>query len=502
MNFRPANSLWAEIGSLATRISVCWPALSTLLIFGSPATAAAAAPGVSAAPCPLGAIAVEPSASIQAAVDSAGDGAVFCLKNGIHRVQVVRPRPGQSFYGEGRTVLNGSRVLTNFSREGRYWVVSGQLQRGRKHGECVRAAPACNLPEGVFIDDKPLPQVLSKDRLESNGFYFDYANGKIYLADDPRNRKVEATVAAFAFESMAGDVLIRNITVEKYASVAQKGAIHAREGTGWTIENCEVRLNSGAGISIGTGGRVRDCNIHHNGQIGIEGDGRDIRIEGNSIWSNNIYGFDPAWEAGGAKIASSDGVTFRGNHVYDNIGAGLWCDIDCRNVVYDGNLVENNQEIGIFHEISFKAVIRNNVVRYNGSGNRRWFWGADITVAASQDVEVIGNTLTVATGGCGIVLIDQGRPTEDGRKYKTRNNTVRDNEMTFEGAACAGGASDTGPNDENFTIITDGNNRFDGNVYRVSRTNGPARFVWGQEVTDWEGFRRKGLEQSGRLVLF
>ena len=84
----------------------------------------------------------------------------------------------------------------------------------------------------MFIDDKPLHQVLSKDRLESNKFYFDYANAKIYLADDPRNRKVEATVAAFAFESMASDVLIRNITVEKYASAAQKGAIHAREATG------------------------------------------------------------------------------------------------------------------------------------------------------------------------------------------------------------------------------------------------------------------------------
>ena len=107
------------------------------MILGSPATAAAAA-GVTDAPCPPGAIAVEPGASIQAAVDSAGDGAVFCLKNGMHRVQVVRPRPGQSFYGEGRSVLNGSRLLTNFSREGRYWVASGQLQRGRKHGECAR----------------------------------------------------------------------------------------------------------------------------------------------------------------------------------------------------------------------------------------------------------------------------------------------------------------------------------------------------------------------------
>ena len=29
----------------------------------------------------------------------------------------------------------------------------------------------------------------------------------------------------------------------------------------------------------------------------------------------------------------------------------------------------------------------------------------------------------------------------------------------------------------------------------------PARFVWDQEVTDWSGFRRKDLSQSGRLAL-
>ena len=74
--------------------------------------------------------------------------------------------------------------------------------------------------------------------------------------------------------------------------------------------------------------------------------------------------------------------------------------------------------------------------------------------------------------------------------------------MTFEAAACAGGVSDTKPNDENFTTITDGNNRFDGNTYHVGRRSGPARFVWGQDVTDWDGFRRKGLERNGRLVLF
>jgi hypothetical protein len=476
--------------------------IGTLALCSLVTAAVAAFVDVNNSSCPFDAIAVEPGSSIQAAVDFAGEGAVFCLKKGIHRAQAIRPRPGQFFYGEGSTVLNGSRLLDGFKREDRYWVANSQLQRVPKHGECLPSAPACNQPQAVFLDDKPLAKVLSKDALASNEVYLDYAGGRVYLADDPTNHKVEATVASFAFESTASGVSISKLTIEKYGSRAQKGAIHSREGARWIIEDCVVRLNSGGGISVGSGTRVHNCDVHHNGQIGIEGSGKDILIEGNRIWSNNIYGFDPEWQAGGVKIAESDGVTFRGNHVRDNIGPGLWCDIDCRDVVYENNLVENNQQMGIHHEISFKALIRNNVLRNNGGGKRHWFWGADISVAASQDVEVTGNKVTVAPDGCGIMLIDQGRRSEQGAIYKTRNNTVHGNEMTFEGAPCAGGASDTKPGDENFGIITNGNNRFDANTYRVQGTSGAARFVWGHDVTDWDGFRRKGLEQGGLLVFF
>jgi parallel beta-helix repeat protein len=187
----------------------------------------------------------------------------------------------------------------------------------------------------------------------------------------------------------------------------------------------------------------------------------------------------------------------------------LWCDINCRNVLYEGNVVERNHGAGIFHEISFNAVIRNNIVRHNGIGDDTWFWGDGILIAASQDVEVYGNTLTVSPGKCGIMLIDQSRPfegangkTEGGGKYKTRNNKVHDNETTFEGDACAGGASDAEPGDGNFTIITDGNNLFDGNVYRVPRVSGSARFVWGHATFDWDGLRANGVEQNGRLIIY
>src|SRR5262245_13394668 len=81
MNSRSAVSPGVGGWSAAIRI---YASLSASLIAISP-TSNASAGGVVDVPCPPGAIAVEPGASIQAAVDSAGDGAVFCLKNGTHR---------------------------------------------------------------------------------------------------------------------------------------------------------------------------------------------------------------------------------------------------------------------------------------------------------------------------------------------------------------------------------------------------------------------------------
>lgn len=419
-------------------------------------------------------------------------------------MQAVRPLPHQRFYGEGRTILNGSRLLMHFDREGSYWVAREQWQQGQPRGECAKEAPACNRPEGLFIDDISFVQVLAKDDLAPGRFYFDHAAGDIYFSfeEDPAGHKVEATVAAFAFESSAPDVLIRNVTIEKYANVAQNGAIQAQGAIGWIIENCEVRLNSAAGIAAGSGTRVRNCDIHHNGQIGITGVGRDVLIERNNIWENNTREFLTSWEAGGVKLAVSDGVVFRGNHVHDNHGAGLWCDIECRNVLYEDNLAERNHGTGIFHEISFSAVIRNNIVRHNGRGKNSWFWGNNILIAASQDVEVYGNVLTVDAGKCGIILLDQGRPMKTGGTYKTRNNKVHDNDTTFEGRGCVGVASDVRPDNENAFIIENGNNLFDRNVYRFPRGNTSLRFAWGRAVFGWDELRQAGLERNGHLILY
>jgi Right handed beta helix region len=478
--------------------------LMVLLAISSAAgpSVAAEGPGPVSRPCPTQSINVNPGQSIQAAVERYGNGAVFCLKNGIHRAQIVRPRNGQTFFGEGMTILNGSRVLADFNQVGRYWVARQQKQIGRRSGECGPTHPACNLPEQLFIDDRPLIRVLHKDDVEAGRFFFDYIEETIYFADDPKGHKIEVTAAPFAFESRATGVSIKNLTIEKYASAAQKGAVQAREGQDWIVEGCAVRLNSGGGISAGSKSRISDCDIHDNGQLGIGAAGHDIIIENNRIWANNTRGFSPQWEAGGVKVTRAENVILRQNRVFENSGPGLWCDIDCRDVLYELNIVERNRDAGIFHEISYTATIRNNVLAHNGLADVEWFWGNDILVAASQDVNVYGNKVVTEAGRCAILLVDQGRPRRGGGKYKTKNNVVRNNDITFEGAPCAGGASDVDESNENFLIISNGNNVFDGNQYRVPRASGPARFVWGHEVFSWEGFQKKHLEQNGRLTLY
>src|SRR5260370_9044614 len=92
---------WGVIYPLAAGAIDWLLRIMMLALLAPPVAAAADVRGVADEPCPPSAIAVEPGASIQAAVARAGDGTAFCLKNGIPRMQAIRPKPGQSFSAAG-----------------------------------------------------------------------------------------------------------------------------------------------------------------------------------------------------------------------------------------------------------------------------------------------------------------------------------------------------------------------------------------------------------------
>ncbi|MBI1356919.1 MAG: hypothetical protein GC160_21475 [Acidobacteria bacterium] len=447
---------------------------------------------------------IRPGENIQAVINAAPGGTLFRLGAGVHRMQQIAPRSYDRFVGEPGAILNGSRLLTTFRRQGSVWIADGQTQQGSPDGFC-RDLPGggsyqgCRYPEDLYLDDEPLRQVEALADVAAGSWYFDYSANRVYLADDPTGRKVEIGVSPFAFRSGGTGVQIRGLIIEKYANPSQEGAIHAadaqdRLASDWVVEDCEVRLNHGTGVLMGNTMTLRHNRILRNGQLGVGGGGVGSLVEDNEIAHNNYADFDPFWEAGGTKFFHSRDIVVRGNFVHRNSGTGLWTDIDNVGALYEDNVVTDNGLRGIQHEISFSAIIRNNVVERNGLDFDDWLWGAQILVQNSSGVEVYGNRVVVAAeGGDGIALIQQDRGGSQLGSYVTRNNSVHDNDITYLGGRGQSGAVA----DYRESSMLFGGNSFDSNVHRVVNAQ-RQHWAWGPSV-NWTGFRAAGQEQNGAL---
>lgn len=472
------------------------------------ATARLTPPDVSSAgptqtPCPTGSIRIRPGEPIQGAVERGGVGAVFCIGAGRHRAQTVAPKDDQRFFGEPGAVMDGAVEVTAFHRDASAWIGTDHLFAVTPIGACQPAFPACRLPETAWLDGQPLARVLAREAL-GPGRFFIGEDRRLVVADDPERHLIEVSTTPFAFlNNGAREVTVTNLVVERYANAAQRGAIysqHNRQASGWTIAHNLVRLNSGLGILAGPEARILANRVERNGQLGVSASYEGALIEGNEIDGNNTRGYDPAWEAGGLKAAVATGLVLRGNDVHHNHGPGLWCDIECRDVRYEGNRVAYNDGPGLFHEISYKATISRNIVAFNGAKDQVWYWGANILLAASQDVTVEDNEVTVAEGGTGIALIDQGRPRQAGGLYRTAGNLIRHNTTRFDGAAPVrmGGISDVAPGSPNDGIVEAGGNLFEENRYVSSGAK--VEVAWGRTSSDFARFQALGQDHGSVMV--
>jgi hypothetical protein len=431
---------------------------------------------------------IEPGEDIQAVVDAHAPGTTFRLRSGVHRMQTIAPRDRDTFIGESGAVLSGARLLTDFVPSGRFWVAYGQTQEGERttHFRCHWAFPRCGIPEELYINDERLEPVASLEEVgppkwgDSPGqWFFDYDNDAIYISYDPTWLKVETSVSSAAIMSKAENVTIVGLVIEKYATMAQIGAIHGQEGKNWRIIGNEIRKNHGSGVRVGTGSEVIWNYIHNNGQLGLFGFGDNILVEGNEIFANNYAHYLDRWEGGGAKFFAGANIVVRNNYSHHNDGPGLWSDYDCIDTLYESNRVEDNTEMGIFHEISYRAVIRYNVVKRNGFGYPDWIAGAGILVAGSPDVEVYGNLVEENADGIG--GMQQNRGSGAYGPYELRNLWVHDN-VIINNSGWTGVAQDI--NDKSF--FTNKNNRFTNNTYQLGSSQYPFQWMDGERtLAEW-----------------
>jgi len=440
---------------------------------------------------PPAAVLVTPGDDLAAFVDDAEPGTEFLLAAGLHRGSRITPKDGMVFSGQTGAILSGALPLDGFTFDGTHWRLAVTVKSDEDRGSCIDEAPACGLPQDLFMDDVMLRQVVTVDRVEPGTWAWD--GSSVVVADDPTSRRVELSVTEHAFLGDADDVAIRDLVIEKYATPAQLGAVQAQvpgdgeRGSGWTIEGVEIRFNHGAGLRTGDGTVVRNSFIHHNGQLGVAvSGGTDVLLEDTEIAWNNTAGFSWGWEAGGMKATRTLRLVVRGVYSHDNHGPGLWTDIDARDTLYEDNVVADNFGPGIYHEISYDAVIRGNQVFSNGLGSRDWLFGAGILVAGSSNVEVHDNE--VVDNGDGIAAIQQDRGAGDYGPHVVENLWVHDNTISMS-EGHTGVVQDVGNN-----AVFERNNRFDRNTYVDVRGQ---MYAWMNDATDRRGWLAAGQDPNG-----
>jgi len=427
---------------------------------------------------------VATTANLQTLVTENPTNTTFSLAPGIHRLQSVVPKTGDVFVGQTGAILSGAALLTSFSQSGSYWTAQVSVTEASSYpGQCNSSSPACIYPEDLFFDNVVKTRVTSLSSVGPGKWYLSYSTGTAYMGDDPAGYTVEMSELRQAFSGSASTVQINNLTIEKYASLAQMGAVDGSGGgSGWAVEYSEIRFNHGRGITTGNGMWVYENLIHNNGQLGIGGGGTSFTVQSNKIYTNDYAGYSYYWEAGGAKFASATTALIEYNYSFANMGPGLWNDINSNGVTYSENETYGNIEAGILSEISTNITVKGNYIYddgFNPSGTGIW-WGAGILIADSTNVSVYSNTVVNCMNGI-VGLVSSRGDAPDGQPYVLENLSVEGNTITQATGTAAGIAID-GSGISN-AVYTSMNNVFLDNTYNLSVAGGDYLYWMGGPTT-------------------
>lgn len=298
--------------------------------------------------------------------------------------------------------------------------------------ERYAADTAFCLAPGTYPITRP---VRLKARQQLIGHYGAVLDGSLVQSAEGVGTSV---ISGWNCTDCAGAV-VRNLVILGRDRVNCIGAYGANSG-GWTVDNNEL---SGCrwGVSFGrywegtyatkpyvAGPIVRGNYLHHNvwsGATGSDGSGaygfqntRGTVFTGNRLESN---GGQSKWTGTVETYVANNWVR------YDPVG--IWLDGDNLNAIVEGNLLEDQAEVGIFYEISATGIIRHNrIYRSRDSA---------IFISTSRDMQVYGNYLEHNWRGvnlfvnCEIVgAYDYPYPTAIG--FDLRNNDIHHN-MTVVG---------------------------------------------------------------------
>ena len=271
----------------------------------------------------------------------------------------------------------------------------------------AKALPGVLTLGQVFCDGEPLTEVDDPDTLQAlPGTWMATQNGDVLRVHfpagrNPENAMIEISVRDRIFAPRRrglGYITVRGFVFEHCANQSansfweetgtQMGAVSARAGHHWIIENNVIRRAKSIGLDCGSeGGRdsaegpdltsqqvgyhiIRHNVICDNGECGITGwKQTGTQILHNRIERSNALGFGAVEEAGIKCHLFYDGL-IEGNLLRDNDAHGIWLDNVWYGTRVTRNVCLNNAFSGIFIELGTGAcLVDNNIVAGTRQGD-------------------------------------------------------------------------------------------------------------------------------------
>jgi hypothetical protein len=338
-------------------------------------------------------------------------------------------------------------VLSGWSRSGDTWVVPWALDLDHRDttGAMVDTSVAAlaAYPEQVFVDDAPLTQVGSTSKVTAGTFYVDGSANRLYIGVDPAAHVVRASTLTDALYVNRGNgSKILGLGFRRYATpVARMGAVKAYADD-VLVENSVFADNALAGLSLnGTDIMVRSSSMIRNGQLGLQANtSNGLVLDGVRAQHNNTERFRQEQAAGGAKITRSRAVVVKGSVFSSNHGTGLWIDQSSKGVTITGCRFTSNARHGVNFEISANLIFAGNLSENNGNSGVQILESNSAKIYNNallnnlRDVNILDGT-RVASADPGDSALDHRYPDDTSVTWEIKDVQVRGNVITSDGGA-------------------------------------------------------------------
>lgn len=349
-----------------------------------------------------------PWKTIARAAQTAGQGDLVLIGDGVYRERVVARASGtvqnpvrfEAAPG-AQVLLTGADRLTGwkrakgdrpiFSVAWPHRFITWSKHMTHPDDDYHRLIGRC---EQVAIDNYPLRQVLESEELAPGTFLVDTFNQVLQVWDvanrDLNRVFVEGSVRQEILRVEGDWVQARGLHFRFAANMAQHGAV-VLAGAHNTFEDCVIEGMNAIGATFsGEQQVVRRCVFRDNGQLGFGANGaHQLLFTECLVENNNTKDFDRGWEAGGDKLVLCRDAILERSRFVRNRGNGIWFDIRNEHCTVRQCLIADNEDGGIFYEISFGLQAHDNVIVGNGFAATSGAWGAQAGISLSSSPECL-----------------------------------------------------------------------------------------------------------------